>query len=335
MTPVRRSSIGDLAGIAFAAAICASFFFVTPAEAEPVNSAPVIDEVMATATTVFETEQCTFLCVATDADGDELQYVWSATEGDLAADGPAARWTAPARNGTASIMVQVSDGRGGIAIEPVLITVLENLPPAVAEVVCEPSTLLPQQTCGVVCFATDPDGHEMTYSWESPMGEISGEGHTIEWTAPNLPGSFPVFVSVEDGHGSDVVSSVIIEVLPSTPPTIHELIVRPFAPEYSKQYDWGYRLLRGSYCECELECVADADGKDLTYVWTCTDGSIVGSGSEVLFIPPHTRTDTTVTVVVDDGFGNAASSEIAFRVLTREGYSKEPDEVPGGCQCGR
>jgi hypothetical protein len=156
----------------------------------------------------------------------------------------------------------------------------------------------------------------------------------VEWTAPLAPGIYMVTARVHDGHGGDVVSSDLVEVLSPTPPSIETMIVRPFVPEYSKEYDWGYRLLRGKMCECEIECVASAEGKELTYEWSCTDGSLEGSGPSVLFIPPQKRTDVYVTALVSDEFGHTASAEVMFKVLTREGYS-EIDEVPGGCQCGR
>ena len=334
MAPSKRFSTGDIAGVAFAIALCATFFIVSPADAKPVNSPPTIEEVMTTVDRLYCGEESTLYCIASDADADDLTYVWSSTEGILAADGPTARWTAPRRAGTSSVMVQVDDGKGGLQSEFVLFTVLKNQSPMIESVQCSPDRVLPGQVCTLSCNARDPDGQPLTYEWTSTRGDISGEGNTVEWTAPYASGTCTVSVWVSDGYGGEVVSSDLIEVLSPVPPTIEAMIVRFFVPEYSKEYDWGYRLLRGRMCECEIECIASADGKELTYEWSCSDGSIEGSGPSVLFIPPQKRTDVHVTACVRDEFGQTSSAEVLFRVLTREGYS-EIDAVPGGCRCGR
>ena len=334
MAPSQRFSIGDTAGVAFAVAICAMFFVVVPAGAEPINTPPTIDDLMTTGDTLFGDEVCTLHCIASDIDDDELTYAWSATEGTIVADGATARWTAPRRAGTSSIMVQVDDGKGGVHSDIVLLTVLKNQSPSIDSVQSEPDRLLPGQVCTLTCYAFDADGHTLTYEWSSTRGVISGEGNCVEWTAPSASGTCQVSARVYDGYGGEVVSSELIEVVSPRPPSIEQLIVRPFAPDFTKAYDWGYRLLRGRMCECELECTASAEGKELTYEWSCSDGVIEGSGPVVLFIPPQERTEVTVVATVSDEFGHTSSTEVFFKVLTREGYS-EIDEIPGGCQCGR
>ena len=220
MTPLQRFSTGDIAGVAFAIALCAMFFVVVPAEAEPANSPPTIDELMTTDETLYGDEECTLYCIASDVDDDELSYVWSATEGTIATDGPTAKWTAPRRAGTSSVMVQVDDGKGGLQSEFVLLSVLKNQSPSIESVRCEPNRVLPGQVCSVSCNARDPDGQKLMYTWESPRGEISGEGSTVQWTAPAAPGTCQVSAWVSDGYGGEVVSSDLVEVLSPTPPSI-------------------------------------------------------------------------------------------------------------------
>jgi len=334
MAPSQRFSRGDIAGVAFAVALCAIFFVVVPAEAEPENTPPTIDKLMTTSEAVYADEECTLFCIASDMDDDELAFEWSATEGTIVAEGATARWVAPRRVGTSSVMVQVDDGQGGLESAFVIITVLKNQSPSIETVQCTPDRLLPGQSCALMCYAFDADGQALSYEWSASSGTLTGNGTTGEWTAPDAPGTYVVTAKVADGYGGEAVSSELVEVLPSAPPTIEQVIVRPFAPEFSKEYDWGYRLLRGRMCECELECIATASGKDLTYEWQCTEGTIEGSGPVVLFIPPQDRTEVSVTVQASDEFGHASDTEILFKVFTREGYS-EIDAIPGGCQCGR
>ncbi len=67
---------------------------------------------------------------ASDPDGDPLTYAWSASDGVItgAGDTAAVRWTAPARSGTVTIRVKVSDGEGGSDAARVAIEVLLVLP---------------------------------------------------------------------------------------------------------------------------------------------------------------------------------------------------------------
>ena len=54
---------------------------------------------------------------ASDPDGDELTYAWSAPKGTFngVTDGAATRWRAPSDGGPVTVRVEVSDGRGGSA----------------------------------------------------------------------------------------------------------------------------------------------------------------------------------------------------------------------------
>ena len=61
---------------------------------------------------------------------------------------------------------------------------------------------------------------------------------------------------------------------------------------------------------------SDADGDTLTYTWQTTGGSIVGSGANVSFTPPHVTAPTTVRVdvLVLDGRGGSATGFVNISV---------------------
>ncbi len=89
------------------------------------NTDPVIDSLTASRTTVIPNGDSEITVVASDADGDTLEYVWSATSGNLSATtgaGPVT-WTAGPDRGAATITVAVSDGNSGSAQSTVDITV--------------------------------------------------------------------------------------------------------------------------------------------------------------------------------------------------------------------
>ncbi len=60
---------------------------------------------------------------AADADGDPLTYRWTATGGSFSGSGADVDWTAPPQSGTYTITCDVTDGRGGVAVESRTVTV--------------------------------------------------------------------------------------------------------------------------------------------------------------------------------------------------------------------
>ncbi len=80
-----------------------------------VNTPPVITSITPSATSVAPGGSCAIGCVASDPDGDTIAYEWVTTGGDIEGEGNAVTWTAPLAEGTYSIDVTVSDGKGGTA----------------------------------------------------------------------------------------------------------------------------------------------------------------------------------------------------------------------------
>ena len=331
MAPSRKFPLGDVVGVVFAIALFTAFLFVPVTKAEPENVAPAIDTLSSSHDQLYGAQSCDLYCSAHDDDEDALTFVWSSTDGKVTPSGTTAMWTAPRQHGSYAIMVEVHDGNGGYDTSGVIVTVARNQAPAINTLTCSPQLMLPGESSTVSCDASDPDGHALAYEWSSSSGTISGNGHTVTWTAPSAPGTYLVAVRVSDGLGGDSTRSALLSVAPATPPVIDELIVRPFLPEYTKEFPWGYRVLRGCLCECEIECVASAMGKELTYDWSCNEGSIEGSGPTVLFIPPKGRAEVHVTVTVSDSFGHSATGGLFFKVFNREPFADDTDE--GGCGC--
>lgn len=79
------------------------------------NHDPIIGSISATPDgTVRPGDQIVLSISATDEDGDELTFSWSATAGTLSAStGDRVTWTAPSGAATAAISVTCSDGQGG------------------------------------------------------------------------------------------------------------------------------------------------------------------------------------------------------------------------------
>jgi hypothetical protein len=89
----------------------------------PVNQPPVIDSLTSQWRQVKKAMSVPIECTAIDPDGDTLSYSWSVDGGDISGDGAVGDWSTPDANGTYTITVTVTDGRGGQATKSLEIKV--------------------------------------------------------------------------------------------------------------------------------------------------------------------------------------------------------------------
>jgi len=87
------------------------------------NHRPAITSLAAEPETVLPSGSCQIVCNATDPDGDELSYGWSATGGGVVGEGSTVTWTAPDSPGYCWVTVNVTDGRGGEVVNQLTIAV--------------------------------------------------------------------------------------------------------------------------------------------------------------------------------------------------------------------
>jgi hypothetical protein len=65
----------------------------------------------------------TLTCIASDQDGDSVQYKWEARDGTLSGVGNKVSWTSPSKGGNYSIFVLASDGKGAETRQEIVIPV--------------------------------------------------------------------------------------------------------------------------------------------------------------------------------------------------------------------
>jgi hypothetical protein len=192
-----------------------------------------------------------------------------------------------------------------IAVASILsYTMLANRGPAIISLGAS-GKVLPLESSQITCHATDPDGDdaELIYDWSASAGEISGEGATVNWTAPDSAGSYKVAVTVTDPRGGQVVSHVIITV--GSPPIIVGLVAAT---------DW-VTPSGGVQVTCNA---TDPEGGELTYQWTATAGNISGTGAAVDWTAPQEAGIYDITVVVSDVDGGSATDSLHIIVATGE-----------------
>jgi hypothetical protein len=177
----------------------------------PPNQPPVISSLTASAGRLIPAQNCEVKCVASDPDGDKLNYTWSAS-GEIFGEGATISWTAPAAPSEYTISVKVTDGRGGEATAELTIGVAVNHSPVIDSLTAERQKVKKAMTSTIECTASDPDGDKLSYTWSTSGGSISGEGSAVSWVAPNTFGTYTITVTVTDGRGGQATQSIEIVV---------------------------------------------------------------------------------------------------------------------------
>jgi hypothetical protein len=292
--------------------VVAALLLLASSCAAPANNPPIITSLDAEAEWVVPSGSLQVVCTASDADGDELAYIWWASGGEINGGGATVTWTAPASEGSQNVTVKVVDGRGGEASHSIAITVAASDPPTIASLVASAEWTLPSGTLQVTCTASDPDGDDLSYEWSATGGAIPGTGAIVSWTAPQGVGKYDITVTVSDGYGSSATSSVTVSVLTGQPPTIEALLITADHC-YLKAYSGGYYV--GKEQVYHIECSVADTNIELFYEWSCTGGEPSGDGSFITWTAPNTSDYVTVAVTVSDIGGHAATKDLILRVV--------------------
>jgi len=281
----------------------------------PANHQPIIASLEAEAEWTVPSGSLQVMCTASDPDGDELDYIWSVSGGEVSGDGDTVTWVAPPYDGSYSVTVAVMDGRGGEITDYVTVTVRANEPPTIASLTADAEWTTPSGSVQVTCTASDLGGDELSYEWSASGGDISGTGTVANWSAPQEVGTYDITVVVGDGHGGSAADFVTISVLTGQPPIIETLLITKdrYGHCYLKAYYGGYYV--GKEQMYDIECIVADTNIELFYEWSCTGGELSGEGSLVAWTAPNTSGYVTVTVTVSDIAGNMAGKDIILTVV--------------------
>jgi len=191
-----------------------------------VNYRPIIHSLEAEEYWIESSGNLTVTCTASDRDGDQLSYDWTTTGGNIIGTGPQVIWTAPEEVGMYDITVMVIDNHNSEAAESVTITVGDNRPPIIENLIVtakEPK-YLKETSIGykvgktkeyyIECIVSDTSG--LVYEWSCTGGVLSGGGSIITWTAPDTSGDVTVTVIVFDVEGNVDSESIFFDVVSCT-----------------------------------------------------------------------------------------------------------------------
>ena len=297
-----------------------------------VNSAPKITGLTASTDRVEPSESVTLAVTDLDADDDARSYAWTATGGTFAnANTASPTWTAPASEGTYTLSVSVTDGKGGQAGISLKLAVVAarsaanvavsfNAWPVATQVTGTPSGQVAHG--GVVSLdvaAVDADNDALTYGWTDDCGG-SFSDTTVKsptWTAPASGTGCKVKVGLNDGRGGSTTGQLGINLglprIPTMPPVIDESFQSTDAVALGGTVDL-------------FVAAHDPEGEAITFTWSASGGTLgspvdTASRSEVRWTAPGGGGGSfTLSVSVKDA-GGTQTTQIFTVSLPRPAVS--------------
>jgi hypothetical protein len=198
-------------------------------------------------------------------------------------------------------------------------TIPVNSAPSISSINA-PLEVMPSSTSNIICEAVDPDNDDLTYTWTSKDGQISGQGPDIKWTAPAESGSYAIDISVTDGNGGRDTGSVTIAVMekPNQAPIVVSFLITK-ADKSQETYIPGETeepISVQALATAEiLANVEDPDGDEYSIRWMCTDGGrLEGAENPVNFIALKKDTNVSVIVTVADSNGAITKTTLPIRI---------------------
>lgn len=296
------------------------------------NAPPAINGISASPPTLEPGATSAVTVNASDADGDELSYEWSAPSEWSIDDSSKAsiEVTAPDSYGASAVFdVTVSDGRGLSATGTIALSTVANNGPVISSVTAAPQTVARGGDIALNVSATDPNGDDLSYQWSAPMG-WSLDDDTLQQptlTAPDEPGkTASIEVVVTDAEGLEATGSVVVGTLPNQKPVISSVSADSSS------------LSRGGKTDVTVSA-DDPNGDTLSYGWSVDNGdwSYTENGDTMtLTAPDKPDSAAKVTVTVSDDVGGEATGSTVVRTVPNERpainslYAKDNPVARGG-----
>jgi ABC-type transport system substrate-binding protein len=290
------------------------------------NKAPEIVFFSASNTTPCTEQVVEFTAMATDEDGDILEYTFHYGDGDVAMVQVEQGVYVSANHsyefpGSYSAYLTVSDFQAApVTSDTIALEVSQgNQAPDV--------DALPQvvATTGFEelfsASATDVDGDPLTYTWDFRDGSDLVVGNPVTHTYEISTGEFGMLytVHVDDGQDHNVTANGIV--LINWLPWIEE----PLEPMF----------VVGGESDPYTLVVSDNDSDEIVTTWDFGDGSPMMVGATVLYAYAVVAVETefTLTVYVDDGYDDPAVSH-NISASTTVTVLPEPDIEPPVADAG-
>jgi len=257
---------------------------------------------------------------STDANNDQLTYLWTAPTGITLSSNTAQKPTFTAPEVTAdtpyTFSLVVNDGKVNSAADQVVVTVkqVNKAPVASAGIdqAVNENSLFTLDGSG----SSDNDNDILTYLWTAPTG-ITLSSNTVQkptFTAPEVTADTPYTFSVvvNDGKANSSADQVVV--------TVKQVNKVPVASAGIDQ-----AVNENSLFTLDGSGSSDPDNDILTYLWTAPTGITLSSNTvqKPTFTAPEVTADTpyTFSLVVNDGKVNSVADQVVVTV-------KQVNKVP-------
>jgi hypothetical protein len=137
---------------------------------------------------------------AFDANLDTIEYIYESENGSIFGSGPDVIWQAPTQAGEYQLTIKAFDSIFFSSPHILDIIVIENNPPVIQQVNCNESIIEPGDIINFTINASDPDGHNIQYIFDSSDGELFFKNLNVTWYSPDEPGIYIVTINISDGH---------------------------------------------------------------------------------------------------------------------------------------
>ncbi|MCK9578341.1 hypothetical protein M0R01_02500 [bacterium] len=277
--------------------------------------------------------------IANDIDGDQLSYRWTASEGYVnTPSGVSTTIKMPLVKATiqVSVMIYVTDGKGGQAFATLPVTVMPKPTPVPTykPTPIPTSSPTPIPTTGPTnnpptatisgttvvnsgdlitasVSAYDPDGDQLYYFWSASEGAVTVDpsGLSVTVTSPNHISSIQymtVSVRVSDNRGGEVIETMNVQVNPIGTPTPIPTTGPTNNPPTATIS--GTTVVNSGDLITASVSAYDPDGDQLYYFWSASEGAVTvdPSGLSVTVTSPNHISSIqymTVSVRVSDNRG--------------------------------
>ena len=88
-----------------------------------------------------------------------------------------------------------------------------NHSPVIDKLTAMSSGVVQARSTSIECVAHDIDEDKLSYLWTTTGGNISGQGSTVAWAAPEICGNYTIVVTVRDGAGGETSKQLTIPVI--------------------------------------------------------------------------------------------------------------------------
>ncbi|NNM03935.1 MAG: hypothetical protein HKO65_02435 [Gemmatimonadetes bacterium] len=84
--------------------------------------------------------------------------------------------------------------------------------PIITDLTAEPLIVATGEQSTITAVGYDREQHPLTYSWEATGGSLAGAGDSVVWTAPEVEGTYAIFLTILDEEGGTDTDSVLVDV---------------------------------------------------------------------------------------------------------------------------